>query len=178
MRVDLSSALRGIAPRWPWIALGASLAILAGAHGLERFGGLYPCPLCLRQREIYWGAITLSVVGLFALRFASRPQLLKTLNVFLGLVFLTGGLIAFYHVAVEQGWLLAQCEAYGVSGDLMLGVDSSPIAAPRCDAPRAAKAFGLYRPGRRAPATSIRGASGRAAGLRTSVWCSRGAPPR
>lgn len=154
MRVDLSSALSGIAPRWPWIALGASLAILAGAHGLERFGGLYPCPLCLRQREIYWGAIALSVVGLFALRFSSRPQLLKTLNVFLGLVFLTGGLIAFYHVAVEQGWLLAQCEAYGVSGDLMLGVDSSPIAAPRCDAP-SWRLFGISMAGYNALASLV-----------------------
>jgi disulfide bond formation protein DsbB len=131
----MASPLKGIAPHWPWIALIASLAMLAGAHSFERFGGLYPCPLCLRQREIYWGAIALAAVGLLALRFAPRPHLDRTLNVFLGLAFLTGALIAFYHVAVEQGWLLAQCEAYGVSGDLTLGTGSEPIAAPRCDAP-------------------------------------------
>ncbi len=125
----------GLAPHWPWIAIVTSLAMLATAHGFERFGGLFPCPLCLRQREIYWGAIALAFVGLLALRFAPRPQLGRTLNVFLGLVFLTGALIALYHVAVEQGWLLAQCEGFGTSGDLTLGTDSTPMAAPRCDAP-------------------------------------------
>ena len=38
--------------RWPAIALTLSALMLAAAHGFETFGGLYPCPLCLRQREV------------------------------------------------------------------------------------------------------------------------------
>jgi disulfide bond formation protein DsbB len=129
------STLRGIAPAWPWLAVVASAAMLATAHAFQHWGGLLPCALCLRQREIYWGALAIGLVGLATLRLLPRPHLGRTLNVFLGLVFLTGGIIAFYHVAVELGWVLAQCESTAIVGDLSLGYGDEPIQTGRCDAP-------------------------------------------
>ncbi len=129
------SHLKRVAPHWPWVAVLISAAMLATAHAFERWGGLFPCALCLRQREVYWGALALGTVGLLTLRFMPRPQLGRTLNVFLGLVFLTGGIVAGYHVAVEQGWVLAQCDGFGASGDLSLGYGDAPIQGGRCDAP-------------------------------------------
>jgi disulfide bond formation protein DsbB len=128
-------SLRRAAPAWPWIAILASAAMLGTAHAFELFGGLYPCALCLRQREVYWAIIAIGVVGLLTVRFFPRPQLGRTLNVFLGLVFLTGAFVATYHVAVEHGWVMARCEGFGVDGDLSLGRSDEPIRFARCDAP-------------------------------------------
>jgi disulfide bond formation protein DsbB len=140
------SDLKSLAPLWPWLAVLASAAMLGAAHAFEKWGGLLPCALCLRQREIYWGALTIGLVGLASLRFVPRPQLGRTLNVFLGLAFLTGGIIAGYHVAVEQGWVLAQCEGFGTDGDLALGSGDAPVQGGRCDAP-SWRLFGLSMAG-------------------------------
>ena len=58
---------------WTAFALAASLAMLGAAHAFERFGGLEPCNLCLKQREVYWGAVVVAVLGFNAVaEFASR----------------------------------------------------------------------------------------------------------
>jgi len=38
--------------KWPVTAIVVSALMLAAAHAFETFGKLYPCPLCLRQREV------------------------------------------------------------------------------------------------------------------------------
>src|SRR5690606_7362374 len=48
---------------WTAFALAASLALLGAAHAFERFGGLAPCNLCLKQREVYWGAVAIALVA-------------------------------------------------------------------------------------------------------------------
>ena len=48
---------------WTAFALAASLAMLGAAHAFERFGGLAPCNLCLKQREVFWGAVAISLVA-------------------------------------------------------------------------------------------------------------------
>lgn len=48
---------------WTAFALAASLAMLGAAHAFERFGGLAPCNLCLKQREVYWGAVVVAVLA-------------------------------------------------------------------------------------------------------------------
>lgn len=114
--------------------MAASAAMLAGAHAFERWGGLYPCALCLRQREVYWGAILLALVGLLCLKFWPRPGLRRAVGVFLGLVFLTGALVAGYHVATEVGLVAARCDTFGVPAAFTpLGADETPIVAPKCD---------------------------------------------
>ena len=48
---------------WTAFALAASLAMLGAAHAFERFAGLAPCNLCLKQREVYWGAVAVAAVA-------------------------------------------------------------------------------------------------------------------
>ena len=48
---------------WTAFALAASLAMLGAAHAFERFGGLAPCNLCLKQREVFWGAATIALIA-------------------------------------------------------------------------------------------------------------------
>lgn len=87
--------------RWPVLALLASAAMLAAAHAFEQIGGLYPCPLCLRQREVYWALIAMTLTGLALWRLVPKRRFLVALNVLIGLVFLTGVVVAFYHAGVE-----------------------------------------------------------------------------
>jgi disulfide bond formation protein DsbB len=38
--------------------------MLGAAHAFETFGGLAPCLLCLKQREVYWTAATVAVIAI------------------------------------------------------------------------------------------------------------------
>jgi len=79
--------------------------MLGAAHWFERVELLYPCPLCLRQREVYWAIIAMTVVGLALGRIRPTPRFMTSLNVLIGLVFLTGAGVAGYHMGVEYGLL-------------------------------------------------------------------------
>ncbi len=87
--------------RWPVLALVLSAAMLAAAHAFERFGGLAPCPLCLRQREVYWALIAMAITGLAWWRINPKQRFLVALNVLIGLVFGVGIIVAAYHAGVE-----------------------------------------------------------------------------
>jgi disulfide bond formation protein DsbB len=122
--------------RWPYLAIAASAAMLAAAHAFETFGDMAPCALCLRQREVYWGAMLIGAAGLVTLRMWPRPGLRRTLGVFLGLAFLTGAIVAGYHVAVEAGWVVARCEGFALPSNFqVLGSSNAQIEAPKCDQP-------------------------------------------
>ncbi|MEM8633951.1 MAG: disulfide bond formation protein B [Pseudomonadota bacterium] len=124
-------------PSWPLLAILASVAMLAGAHAFEAIGKMAPCPLCLRQRDVYWAAIAMSATGLILWQRNPASRKLIALNVMLGLVFLTGTVVAGYHAGVE--WELwrgpADCSG-GVVGDIT-NIDLSsaldrPIATVSC----------------------------------------------
>jgi len=87
--------------RWPALALFAALAMLATAHGFERLAYMAPCPLCYRQREVYWAIVAISVTALILWRIRPNRRFVMTFNVMLGLVFLTGAVVAAYHAGVE-----------------------------------------------------------------------------
>lgn len=89
-----------IKTHWAVAALLASAAMLAAAHGFEAFG-YRPCALCLRQREVYWGAIAVAVVGLVLPRFWKSPFLPRAICALLGGAFLVGAAVAIYHAGVE-----------------------------------------------------------------------------
>jgi disulfide bond formation protein DsbB len=89
---------------WPIAALLISAAMLATAHAFERFADMAPCALCLRQREVYWGAIVLSVCAVAAARGWPTPTAMRAFEALLGIAFLTGAVLAFYHVGVEYKW--------------------------------------------------------------------------
>ena len=61
----MSAFLRPFLQRWRLWALISSLLMLAIAHGFETIGGLAPCALCLRAREVYWVAawVALAATG-------------------------------------------------------------------------------------------------------------------
>ena len=58
--------LKPFLDRWRMCAVLVSAAMLAIAHGFETFGGLAPCLLCLKQREVYWVALGLAAVFMVA----------------------------------------------------------------------------------------------------------------
>lgn len=136
------SAYRLLTRWWTAFALAASLALLGAAHAFERFAGLSPCNLCLKQREVFWGAVVISLLatGWAVLSRASRgtPRIASFL---LFAVFLTGTITAGFHAGGELNWwgLPATCAAGGAPADLesltALALGSGP--APRiamCDA--------------------------------------------
>lgn len=87
--------------RWPAMALAAAAFMLAAAHAFETFAFLLPCPLCLRQREVYWAVVAMSVTALVLWQVRQNPRFILTINIMLGLVFLTGAVVAAYHAGVE-----------------------------------------------------------------------------
>ena len=86
---------------WPVAATVMSAFMLAAAHAFERFGHLPPCPLCLRQREVYWALIAMTLTGLAIWRISPKRRFLVALNVLIGLVFGVGVVVAAYHAGVE-----------------------------------------------------------------------------
>lgn len=120
------------------MALVASALMLAAAHAFETFGGLDPCPLCLRQREVYWALIAMTLTGLTIWRFVPKRRFIVALNVMIGLVFVVGVVVAAYHSGVE--WKIFPPPA-GCAGTLPvdpfeIGNLDAPIHIASCtDAP-------------------------------------------
>lgn len=124
--------------KWPVAALAVSALMLAIAHAFETFGKLYPCPLCLRQREVYWALIAMTLTGLALWRFRPTRRFLIALNVLIGLVFVVGAVVAFYHSGVE--WKIfpppAGCAGEGPIDLMDMGPIDQPITVRSCtDAP-------------------------------------------
>lgn len=86
---------------WPWVALFASAFMLAAAQAFEVIGQLPPCPLCLRQREVYWAAIAVAAAGLAAARFWPALFIPRATAALLAVAFLAGAGVALYHAGVE-----------------------------------------------------------------------------
>ncbi len=125
--------------RWPLLAILVSAGMLAAAHGFERFAHLYPCPLCLKQREVYWAVIAMALTGLILWRLKPTQRFLAAFNALIGLAFVTGALVAAYHMGVEYGWFPAPggCSAGADTAAIMGALDiDRPVATASCsDAP-------------------------------------------
>lgn len=124
----LASRLR---PWWPLFTLIGSAALLAGAHAFERIGGFLPCPLCLDQRKWHWAVVATSLLLLAAVRL--RPGLARMAAAATGFVLLGAAGMAFYHVAVEQHWVIAQCDARIDPNDIRPMEFGDSVEAPKCD---------------------------------------------
>lgn len=98
--------------------------MLLGAHAFEIFGKMAPCPLCLRQRDIYWAAAAMAVAGLVLWQRKPANRYLVALNVMLGLVFVTGAVVATYHAGVE--WKFWEGPA-GCSGVAATGIENMDL---------------------------------------------------
>lgn len=118
---------------WTAFALAASLAMLGAAHAFERFGGLAPCNLCLKQREAYWAAVTIALVAtlwhLISRGSRGTPRIAAFL---LAVVFTTGAVTAVFHMGGELKWwsLPATCVGGGavdLESLTALALGSGPI---------------------------------------------------
>ena len=99
---------------WTAFALAASLAMLGAAHAFERFAGLAPCNLCLKQREVYWAAVAIAGAATFWAVFSRATRGTPRIASFLlAAVFFTGAITAGFHAGGELKWwdLPATCSA-------------------------------------------------------------------
>jgi disulfide bond formation protein DsbB len=155
--------------RWPLVALIASALMLAIAHGFETFGGLAPCALCLRQREVYWVAMAVAAAALVLGRFREGRSLAPWGAGLLAAVFLVGAGVAAFHAGVEWHWWPGPTTCTGGSSasaaDLMAAMNGKQVKPPSCD--RAAWVFaGLSMAGWNAIASLILAAASVVAALR------------
>lgn len=110
------SVYRVLTRWWTAFALTASLVLLGAAHASERFAGLSPCALCLRQREVYWAAVAIALVAtIWAVVSRATRGTPRIAAFLLFAVFLTGAVTAGFHAGGEMGWwaLPATCSAGG-----------------------------------------------------------------
>ena len=130
--------IHAVLRHWLLIALATSAAMLAIAHGFETFGGLPPCTLCLRQREVYWVALVLAGSGVIISHVPRLERFTRLFGGLLGLVFLTGLGVAVYHAGAEWKWWPGPttCASTGapVSAAALAGLlRGAKVSAPHCD---------------------------------------------
>jgi disulfide bond formation protein DsbB len=127
---------------WTAFALAISMAMLGFAHFCERVLGLAPCNLCLKQREVYWGAVAIALIAtLWAIISQARRGTPRIAAFLLFAVFTTGAITAGFHAGGEMKWwaLPALCAGGGAGADLesltslALGV-GEPQRVVMCDA--------------------------------------------
>ena len=97
----MASLLSFVLDRWRLTALVASAAMLAIAHAFETFGGLSPCELCLKQREVYWVAGALALALMIVVRLPGGQRWRELSCWLLALAFLASVGAAGYHAGVE-----------------------------------------------------------------------------
>jgi disulfide bond formation protein DsbB len=124
--------LARLRPIWPLLTALASGAMLATAIlYFQNTMGLQPCALCLDQRKWHWGVLGVSLVVLVLIRF--KPEWARWAVMLIGLVLLGSAAMGAYHVAVEQHWVVAQCDArIDPNASLIFDVNA-PLNVPRCD---------------------------------------------
>ena len=125
--------------RWLLWALFSSALMLAIAHAFETFGGYAPCTLCLRQREVYWLAGSVAVVGLVVEQLSPLKRWVWLFQAALALIFAVGMAVAVYHSGAE--WKFwpgpTTCASTGaaVSLDSLTAIanGTAKIKPPACD---------------------------------------------
>lgn len=122
---------------WPLVAAFASAVILAIAHAFQTFGGLAPCELCLKQRQVYWAALIVGLIGFFLARLIRGRHVAAIACAVLTLVFLYEAGVAAYHAGVEwKVWPGPQACSGAVKANAaaiasLLG--GARVSGPRCD---------------------------------------------
>ena len=134
----MSALLKPFLERWRLTALVASLAMLATAHAFETFGGLAPCALCLRAREVYWVAAGLALAGMLVTRMRAGAHWRWAFDAALAAVFAFGVGLAVYHSGVEWKWWPGPTACSGGGGSVSAGqmadlLGGAKIAPPACD---------------------------------------------
>lgn len=141
-----------VRPIWPLLTLLVSGGLLAGAHAFETFGHLAPCPMCLDQRNMHWGVVVVSALMFIVVRV--RPNLARAAAVICGLALVAAAYAALKHVAVEQHWIPATCDARINLGNIKPFSLDGPSEVPHCDTP-AWTMFGISMAGYNAIISSL-----------------------
>jgi disulfide bond formation protein DsbB len=123
--------------RWPYVALVVSAAMLAVAHAFQSFGGLEPCHLCLKEREVYWAAMAVSALAIAAGLTRFRAPAPRLASLALALVFAYGTGLAAFHAGAEWKWWPAP-EGCSSTGPVAMAALKALLAgagakAPACD---------------------------------------------
>lgn len=124
---------------WPLMAAFACLFALATAHAFQSFGGLHPCALCLRQREVYWAALTIAALSFGLMRVKPEWPIGRYACVLLAITFLFSAFVAGYHTGVE--WKFWPGPATCTGGGKLAGLTTADLSAaldakskvPQCD---------------------------------------------
>jgi disulfide bond formation protein DsbB len=124
--------LARLRPIWPLVTLLFSGAMIAAARFyFQGYLGLTPCPLCMDQRHWHWGVVAVSAVALIVA--LMRPGFARWMALAVGLVLLGSAAMGAYHVAVEQHWVVAQCDARIDPNDIRPLRPGETFEAPKCD---------------------------------------------
>jgi len=122
--------------RAAWLALLVGGAAIVAALLSQHVGGLVPCDLCLKQRWPYYIALPLTACALILMRF--QPVAARGLMAPVGMIFLAGAVLAFYHAGVEYGFWPgpASCaqgaqQSFDTITELMQALDTGKLV--RCD---------------------------------------------
>jgi len=123
---------------WSITALLLSLAMLATAWSFQLFGHLNPCHLCLKQRDIYWIAVGVSLVGSVWALFTGAKGPPRVFSFVLFAIFLTGAALAFFHAGVELKWWNGPQSCTASGGEISIDQMAAFLAgatsnAPMCD---------------------------------------------
>src|SRR5581483_8594030 len=127
------AALDRLFKHWPIAAFVISAAALAVAHGFQIFGGLAPCHLCLKQREVYWIAMGVSAVAVAAGFTRVGAPAPRIASLILAAVFAYAAFLA----AAEWKWwpAPATCSSTGAvtAADLQALLSGAAKKVPPCD---------------------------------------------
>ncbi|UDF04336.1 disulfide bond formation protein B [Asticcacaulis sp. AND118] len=123
---------------WSVIALVCALSLLGAAHAFQTFGHLNPCHLCLKQRDIYWIAVGVSLVATVWAVFTGAKGPPRVFSFVLFAVFATGCAIAVFHMGGENKWWSLPATCTGASDDVSIDsiaamLSGAKVKAPQCD---------------------------------------------
>lgn len=119
---------------WPYLPLALAVAsglLLAGAYAFQYWGGLWPCELCLKQRPPHWAALALGLLAFLGVK-RGQARGAAFLLALMGLILLTGAVIAAFHVGVELRWWPgpSTCSAGAIGADDPAAMAEALMAAP------------------------------------------------
>lgn len=148
------------------LLLVSAVGLLASVYFFEFVIGLNPCKLCLYQRIPWW--LVIGITSL-ALVYKRRPHLVNILTILAAIIILAGGVLAAYHVGVEERWWEGptSCSSTSSMPGTLADLKSAIMAAPvvRCEEV-VWDLFGISMAGYNAIISFILGVWGIVAGIR------------
>jgi disulfide bond formation protein DsbB len=124
-----------ILPLAALLVCAGAIAVIASALAFQYIGGIQPCPLCYRQRWVYYFAIPLAAVAFVLALYEKRDVAVLALTITAAGFAVNAG-FGVHHAGVEWGWWAgpASCAADELSkpqGSVLEMLKTAPDV--RCD---------------------------------------------